>query len=138
MEQKILEGNLDIAFVVMPSKNPDLFNEAIAQEEVVLLMPHDHPKAKLAYNKEGFKYPWIDIKELEDEQFILLWSDQRTRQVVDKIFHEACVYPHKILTTRNFMTSIELAIMVRIAFSGELPLFISVNEKLIYLLIGQN
>lgn len=139
MEQKVLEGNLDIAFVMMTDKNPDLSYEVLAQEEIVLLMSRDHPQSTLAFQKEGFKYPWIDIKKLEDEQFILLWSDQRTRKIADQIFHEANICPHKILTTRNIMTSIELAINgYGMAFSGELPLYYyQLNEKLNLFSVGQ-
>jgi len=139
MEQMVLEGELDIAFVVMPSKNPDISYEVLAQEEIVLLMSLDHPQSTLACKKKGFKYPWIDIKKLKDEQFILLWSDQRTRKIADRIFHEADIYPHKILTTRNIMTSIELAINgYGMAFSGELPLYYyRLNEKLNIFSVGQ-
>lgn len=140
MEQKILNGNLDIAFVVMPAKNPELSCEILVQEEMVLLMPLDCDKAKFAQQKEGFKYPWIDIKELEEEQFILLWSDQRTRRVVDQVFREANVLPQNILTTRNIMTSIELVTNgYGMTFSGELPLhYFQLNEKLNVFSVGQN
>ncbi len=123
MEQMILNGDLDLAFVIMPAHNINLSCEVLLQEEIVLIMSQDHPKAGHACRKEGLKYPWIDIVKLSSEQFILQWPDQRSRQIVEKIFHEEGIHPQKILTIRNIITSIQLAANgYGIAFTGELPL----------------
>ena len=139
MEQMILNGDLDLAIAIMPVINSNLTYDVIAQEEIVMLMPHDHPKAKLGCNKEGFKYPWMDIVKVESEQFILQWPDQRFRQIVDKIFDEAGVQPQKILTIRNLITSIQLAVSgYGIAFTGELSLqCLQLNKKYFCFSVGR-
>jgi DNA-binding transcriptional LysR family regulator len=131
LEQMILNGDIDLAFIVMPVRHPNLTYEVLTHEEIVLLMSPNHPMSVSGYYKEGFKYPWIDLAKLESEQFILQWPDQRTRQVTEKIFHEVGIKPQKILTIRNIFTSMQLAANgYGMAFTGEFPLrYIQLNKK---------
>jgi DNA-binding transcriptional LysR family regulator len=89
MEQMILNGEIDLAFFVLPVRHPDITYEILNREELLLVMSSNHPLANEGIIKAGCKYSWIDIKKLEEEEFILQWPDQKTRQAADKIFHEA-------------------------------------------------
>ena len=59
--------------------------------------------------KEGCKYPWLDLKLLENEPFILQPPDQRTRQTVDQLFKSCHIHPQICLQTGNIPAAAELA-----------------------------
>lgn len=109
LEDMLLRGDIDLAFFNLPIKSPDIDYEVISHEEVVLIMSPEHPMANCGVPKNGCKYPWVDLKTLGDEGFILQRSDQRTRQIADKLFKEAGIEPNILLSIRNILASVELA-----------------------------
>ncbi|AEF85486.1 transcriptional regulator, LysR family [Treponema primitia ZAS-2] len=109
MEDMILGGEIDIAFFTLPIKHPDISYDIINLEEILLIMSPDHPLASAGIPREGCKYPWIDIGLLRDEEFIIQRSDQRTRQIFDKIFHNAGFDPRIAMEIRNIQASVQLA-----------------------------
>lgn len=109
LEDMLLRGDIDLAFFNLPVKSPDIDYEVIKHEEVVLIMSPEHPLAGRGIPKSGCKYPWIDLKGLRDEGFILQRTDQRTRQIADKLFKEAGYEPNILLSVRNILASVELA-----------------------------
>ena len=109
LEDMILQGNIDLAFFTMPIRSADIRYEIISHEEVVLVMSPEHPLAKQGIQKPDCKYPWIDVAKLAGEPFILQKSDQRTRQIADKIFRDAGITPDVVLSVRNILASVQLA-----------------------------
>lgn len=109
LENMLLKGDIDLAFFNLPIKSSDIEYEIINQEEVVLIMSPDHPLANRRKPKKGCKYPWMDLRLLKDEGFILQNSDQRTRQIADKLFKDAGFLPNIQLSLRNILASVELA-----------------------------
>ena len=105
----ILSGDIDLAFMVLPDRHQDITYEVLSEEELMLIMSPEHSLAKEGITKEGCKYPWMDMAKLKDEQFILQWPDQRTRQTTDKIFRDVGIKPNIILTIRNIYAAVELA-----------------------------
>ncbi len=138
MEHMVLNGDLDLAFIVMPHKHPNLTYEPITNEEILLIMSPNHPMSASGSYKDGFKHSWIDLSKLESEQFILQWPDQRTRQLTEKIFDEVGIRPKKILTIRNIFTSMQLAANgYGISFSGEYPIrYIHLDKKPVCFSVG--
>jgi DNA-binding transcriptional LysR family regulator len=109
LEGMILDGEIDIAFFTLPIRHPDISYDIIKEEEVVLIMNAAHRLAGTGVKRPGCKYPWLDVKKLPDETFIMQCLDQRTRQVADQIFHDAAVTPKISLEIRNILASVELA-----------------------------
>ena len=81
----------------------------LKNEEVVLVLGNDHPLKNKGIKKEGCKYPWLDLKLLENEPFILQPPDQRTRQTVDQLFKSCHIHPQICLQTGNIPAAAELA-----------------------------
>lgn len=109
LEDMLLKGDIDLAFFNLPIKSSEIDYEIINQEEVVLIMSPEHPLANRGRPKSGCKYPWLDLRWLKDEGFILQNSDQRTRQIADKLFKDAGFMPNILLSLRNILASVELA-----------------------------
>lgn len=105
----LLNGDADLAFFNLPVKNPDIDYQIISHEEVVLVLGNDHPLKNKGIKKEGCKYPWLDLKLLENEPFILQPPDQRTRQTVDQLFKSCHIHPQICLQTGNIPAAAELA-----------------------------
>jgi DNA-binding transcriptional LysR family regulator len=129
IENELLNGDIDLAFITLPFKHPDVSTQLISQEELLLIMSGNHPMADKAVVKDGCKYPWMDINILKDESFILPWPAQRTRQMADRIFRDEGIKPNVLLTVKNTNAMIELASKgFGIAFVGEATLW-TVPEK---------
>lgn len=80
LEGMLLNGDADLAFFNMPVKSPDIDYEIICHEELLLILPSQHPLAGLGIKKEGCKYPWMDLRHLKDEPFLFQIPGQRTQQ----------------------------------------------------------
>jgi DNA-binding transcriptional LysR family regulator len=109
LEGMILDGEIDLAFFTLPIRHPDISYDIIKEEEVVLVMNAAHRLAGTGVKRADCKYPWIDMKKLEAETFIMQCLDQRTRQVADQIFRDVTMIPKISLEIRNILASVELA-----------------------------
>ena len=109
LEGMLLNGDADLAFFNLPVKSPDIDYQIISHEEVVLVLGNDHPLKNKGIKKEGCKYPWLDLKLLENEPIILQPPDQRTRQTVDQLFKSCHIHPQICLQTGNIPAAAELA-----------------------------
>lgn len=64
-------------------------------------MPGQNPLADRGIKKEGLNHPWMDLRLLENESFIMQLPGQRTRQAVDQLFREYHMEPNIKLQTSN-------------------------------------
>lgn len=122
LEKSVLNGKVDIAIFNGPENHSDLAYEILGKEEVVLVVSKDHPLANCGTRIDGNKYPWIDIQQFKNDNFILHYPEQRTEQFAMQIFNENKIVPQTILRTH----SIEGA--VRLAASGFGVCFVSENH----------
>lgn len=109
LESMILNGETDLAFFNLPIESPYITYEVISQEEILLVTEKNHHFIHLCEQKPTSKYPYLDFKYLKNEPLILQTTNQRTRQIVDKLFAEHSLKPQIKLTTRNIRASVELA-----------------------------
>lgn len=109
LEAMLLSGEIDLAFFTLPVSSPDINYEIISHEEIVLLAAPDHPLAEAGVSKSECKYPWMDLRLVEHERFVLQKKDQRTRQITDQLFREAGIEPNIVLAVRNILASVQLA-----------------------------
>ena len=75
-------------------KDSNFHVEEISTEEICLIAPkskHFHGIAKY-----GFRYPWIDIRQMENEKFIILNKGSRLRYVTDKVLKNHSMDPKQI------------------------------------------
>lgn len=83
--------------------------QVLREEEIVLVLGADHPLAEKAEKRDGFRHPWLDLRLLERENFILLYPDQNTGEIALNLFQEYRIAPPVLLHTRNSAMSIRLA-----------------------------
>lgn len=109
LEKMLSQGELDIAFFSLPVSRKEILTEKIRTEEIVLLLPPGDPLAKRAVKRPDCRYPWLDLEWVRERNFILQKSDQRTRQITDKLFKDYGIVPHTILEIQNSSVSAALA-----------------------------
>ena len=83
--------------------------QILRSEEIVLVLHENHPLAAKAITRPGFRYPWLDLSLLKEENFILLYPDQNTGGISLDLFQEYNINPPVSLHTRNSSMSIHLA-----------------------------
>jgi DNA-binding transcriptional LysR family regulator len=114
LEEEIKKGSVDFA-VMHKSANdePDIKGNLqytkIAKNRFLLVTRHDHEIKDKAILINENDLPYVDIRDLEYETFILGNKGQRSRQIVDSIFQNAKISPSNTMITRSFTTAKELA-----------------------------
>lgn len=108
LEDLLVKGIVDVCMMNLPIINKSIDYEPIFNEKILLAAPADFVcEADKKRNTE--EYPEIDLKLIENEQFILLKPDQRLRQIGNNIFSNAGFKPKVLLETRSIETSLMLA-----------------------------
>lgn len=108
-EQTLKNHQIDLTFYNVHEFPKLLDYQVIRKEELVLILSEHHPLASCAVSKPGFSYPWIDLRLLKDENFILLYPDQNTGGIALNLFAAVNINPPVLLHTRNSRMSIHLA-----------------------------
>ena len=121
----IAENSLETSSIDLTLYNIHEFPETmdyqiLRSEEIVLVLHENHPLAAKAITRPGFRYPWLDLSLLKEENFILLYPDQNTGGISLDLFQEYNINPPVSLHTRNSSMSIHLAMDgVSAAFAPE-------------------
>mgnify|MGYP000856927171 FL=1 len=108
-EHTLNDHTVDLTFYNVHEYPRDLDYQILGKEEMVLVLSASSPAASKAVEREGFKYPWLDLRLLAEEDFILLYPDQNTGGIALKLFSEYGMEPHILMHTRNSEMSIRLA-----------------------------
>ena len=71
-------------------------------------MPAGHPLADLGVIRSGKEYPWIDLRLLAREPFILHFPEQTTGHIALELFEKYGICPSVPIRTRNTVTCVKL------------------------------
>ena len=86
LEEMLRNGEIQVALMTGTEeleKDGNFHVEEISTEEICLIAPRSRHFRGVA--KYGFRYPWIDIRQMENEKFIMLNKGSRLRYVADKV-----------------------------------------------------
>ena len=110
LEKKIQDGQVDIIIMNKPERFLNMDYEIIRKEKILLAVPQKILAEKnLSFNYQDI-YPYLDLKTLEDQRFILHFPNQRTGQMAEKIFRCYQMKPKNIFYTRNIETALNLTV----------------------------
>lgn len=101
LEKMLLDGDIDIATLILPLSSTELQYKIIREEQALLALPITHPLAQKA-KKRAKGYPIVALSDLKNEKFILPKESQRSRPIFDKIFKKAGFEPHIMCETETF------------------------------------
>jgi DNA-binding transcriptional LysR family regulator len=104
----IASGDLDIGFMTLHEKDKTSDNYVnIDSEEIYLVIPKEHSLAKLAA-PPGEPFSILDITELRDEPFVLMYKESTIRGIVDNLFQQANFIPNVLFETSNTSTIVTM------------------------------
>lgn len=109
LEEMILSHQIDLAITNHSAKTPGIQHEMLTQHYVVVTIPKDNPVCHLATAHPDTPYPWIDIRALRQESFILLRKEQKMRQIADNLFQNAGFQPYIRWEISNATTAYKLS-----------------------------
>ncbi len=80
LERDLRNGIIDLALYTIKKRRDEFFYHHICREEVVLAMSPDNPHASESEIRPGLIRPWIDLRRLADQPFLLppeIWRVSR-------------------------------------------------------------
>ena len=97
LEQNLSTGAIDLALYTVTERKPEFEYHHIRMEEIVLAMSPDNPLASKALPREGFRHPWIDVRLMRHETFLMVPAIWRIGKVGAAILEEADMTPEQIV-----------------------------------------
>lgn len=91
--KQMREHEVDLALLSLPFHDPDLEVGRAVREEMLLILPQDHPLAR----QDG---P-VPFESLPESPFIHFERGSNTRQLIDEIFREREIWPPKTMEIQN-------------------------------------
>lgn len=108
LETMVINNELDILIYSCMKRRKDLNYVHIFNDNLFLAVNSSNMLRRRAKWGENSNFQYIDLKELEDETFILPQKGQSLRDVSDILFEKAGIIPKKIIEIRNIETIMKL------------------------------
>lgn len=109
LEEQLAGGELDLLFGNRTIENSRFFYVPVYNDRLLAVLSCDHPACRRAVRKEGTPYPWLDLKDVKDECFILQHSNQNIRQFEENAMLYAEVQPRKTYKISSINAGVHLA-----------------------------
>ena len=109
MTEMLREDQLDLMLCNLVNQEGELEDEHLCWDPVIFLVQSAHPCCRYARYRDTFYHPWIDLREFEQEIFILQHQGQSLRQYSDQLLEEAGLSPQRITRIRNIETAAQMA-----------------------------
>ena len=93
-EKLLLNDQLDFGIFNEVHKHPKLEYELLKKEEILLIMPPEHPLAAAGSVSTHGIYPKLDLSLLAEEPFILHFPEQTTGQLSLEALKAAHIKPY--------------------------------------------
>lgn len=107
-EKLLLNDQLDFGIFNEVHQHPALEYELLKRDEILLIMPPDHPLASCGTVSSLRKYPVADLSLSANEPFILHFADQTTGKLSRKALEDNNVSPYVPIQSRNTETCVKL------------------------------
>lgn len=107
LELCLQNGQIDLALYTIRTRRRDFAYYHVCMEEVVLAMSPNNPHAGDGEIRQGLQRPWIDIRKLEDQPFLMPPEIWRVSRVGSRLLHNSNMNPEII-----HMGSVEAAVAV--------------------------
>lgn len=95
---------LDVGIAIVEQREDSLNYQKIDSCEMVMAVGVNHPVRKYAQEKEGFRYPWIDLKWCCEEPNVMMMPESSYRMFADKLYASYGLTPNIVYqfeTTRT-------------------------------------
>jgi len=89
----VARAELDLGIVTLPLNCPELSEEILFRQRMVLVLPAKHPLAKVQR---------LTLQAVKEEPFLLIDENTRTGAILRAYFHEAHFTPQVVLDSGSF------------------------------------
>lgn len=109
LEEKIITGQLDIAIVCLPVRNPNVRYMVFYRDPCLIAVPTGHPVNELAYRAPGEKLPYLSVEALRGQKLALTSIEKKSRAVANRALqrlngdYEVYLESHNIELTIRFV-----------------------------------
>ena len=108
-DRRLLSGQIEVAFYSKPSITDDNIEyHPLASEELLICTCSGHPLGRLAVPNPDSPFPKLDLSLLENERVLMMYPEQRTRQIVDVILRENRIRLSNVQYSTNIQAIIGL------------------------------
>lgn len=111
LEEKLLAGEIDVAFFNVVEPHPAIEYTLIRRETVAMFASRDMPYVEHVVRRKGFPYPWIDLDCCRPYPFLQSIPKQITARLCEMVFQDYGFTPTTQILVRNQLTAIGLANM---------------------------
>ena len=139
--EDLRQYELDFIVSSRPLTSEQFKSELLVQFPNVLMVPESHSLVQRAIRKEGFPYPWIDLKWCRNESFIMMHPEQNPRKVTERFLAPIWQDINIVLEVRSMRTMIEAVssnIGIICAFAGVTGLYSNNWDNITLLSYGDN
>ncbi len=79
----------------------------LCQSQAVLIVPEHSELLKKCVKKEGFRYPWLDLRECQEQRVITLHPDPEAHQPTEEILNSFPKRPQVVAEFRTLRTALD-------------------------------
>ncbi|MBQ4506339.1 MAG: LysR family transcriptional regulator [Firmicutes bacterium] len=110
LEEMVVNGDIDIAFVNYPFKEEKLSYVSLVEYNAVLVAPKDLGLAEYAEEKDDYPYPYLDLKAIDPSTpYVLMKPGRALRMYADSVFSQNAIIPKVLFETSLITTTYETA-----------------------------
>lgn len=91
----LAQGRLDLAFLSLPLDDKKLSHQILAEEQLVVLLPEDHPLSR---------FPYLSLEQIESQPFVALHQEHCMGQQVRDYCYAHRIFPNIVCRTHQFDT----------------------------------
>ena len=114
LERYLLDGTIEVAFFTMLEQarlaEKRYVCELLSQEELVICTPRQGNYELLAHVRPGHRYPWIDLKDLENECYLTLKKNMRLGQFTAALLEKYQLAP-RVVELSTIDTALALSLI---------------------------
>lgn len=108
LEYRLQHGDINCGLLIPPLHNPALDYEVFMKEEILLAAPKNLSLEQHLHYRPG-QIPWIDIRDLDAQTFLLHDTSNRLRDFSNELFRSYDFQPSKSMEFKNMVLLSRLA-----------------------------
>lgn len=109
LDHSLSKNNLDLIVCVQDQDNPLFDCIHLKKEHFLLAIPPEHAACKKAIVMENLPYPYLDIRELDQDPIFFQYPHQQIRWQENKLLEISGFHPKEIKEVESIQLAIQLA-----------------------------
>lgn len=102
--EQINAGKVDIGFLTSDFSHPNIITRTQLTEEIVLVVPKNHPKSRLAEDAPQGDFATVKLVDFEQDEFLLAGEGTTLRKLENRMFEKAGFAPKIAFETPSLST----------------------------------